>query len=141
MEKIKKVWKELSVFGIVIVVFLALFVYRKVMFAEYTTLTESNLVEKMKDKDSFVVVVGSSSDNATLSYQAVMQKFVDKNRSDELYFVDLKDNKDTDKFIKETFNTEETSIPQTFVINKGEVKAQKSGALTYYRLTELYKEK
>lgn len=141
MEKIKKVWKELSVFGIVLVVFIALFVYRKVMFAEYTTLTQTELVEKVKDKDNFVVIVGNTTDNTTLSYQNVMQKFVDKNRDESLYFVDLKDNKDADKFIKETFKTDETSIPQTFVISKGEVKAQKSGALTYYRLTELYKQK
>lgn len=139
MDKIKKLWKEISIFGIVIVVFLALFIYRKVMFAEYTVINETEVVEKMKAKDNFVVVVGSSNDNATLNYQTIMKTFVDKNRDQDLYFVDLVNNKDTTKYITETFNTEETTIPQTFVIKKGKVASKHPGALSYYRLTELYK--
>lgn len=139
MDKIKKLWKEISIFGIVIVVFLALFIYRKVMFAEYSTISETKVVEMMKDKDDFVVVVGSSTDNLTLNYQTIMKTFVDKNRDQDLYFVDLKDNSDSTKFISDTFSTEETTIPQTFVIKEGKVASQHSGALSYYRLTELYK--
>lgn len=139
MDKIKKLWKEISVFGIVIVVFLALFIYRKVMFAEYTTISETKVVEMMKDKDNFVVVVGSSSDNTTLNYQSVMKTFVDKNRNQDLYFVDLKNNTDATKYVSETFSTEETALPQTFVIKDGKVASQHAGVLSYYRLTELYK--
>ena len=51
MEKIKKFWKELSIFGIIIVVFLGLFVYRRITHVEFTTITQSTLVEKVKDKD------------------------------------------------------------------------------------------
>lgn len=139
MEKVKKLWKEISIFGIVIVVFLALFIYRKVMFAEYTTINETKVVEKMKDKDSFVVIVGNTSETTTQNYQQVMKLFVDKNRDEDLYFVDLKNNKDSTKFISETFSTEETAIPQTFVIKDGAVASQNTGVLTYYRLQELYK--
>lgn len=139
MGKVKKIWKEISVFGIVIVVFLALFIYNKIMFANYTTISETKVVEKMKDKDNFIVVIGNSSETTTQSYQQVMQTFVDKNRDEDLYFVDLKDNADPTKFISETFNTEETSAPQTLVIKEGAVASQNSGALTYYRLHELYK--
>ena len=49
MEKIKKFWKELSIFGIIIVVFLGLFVYRRITHVEFTTITQSALVEKVKD--------------------------------------------------------------------------------------------
>ena len=51
MEKVKKLWKEISIFGIVLVVFIGLFVYRKITHVEYTTITQSALVEKVKDKD------------------------------------------------------------------------------------------
>lgn len=139
MEKMKKMWKEISVFGIVLVVFIGLFVYNKVMFTDYSTISQSQVVEKIKDKDSFVVVVGSKSDNNTLSYQATMKTFVDKNRSESLYYVDLSENNDAAKFIKETFNSEDGNVPQTFVVKNGEVVAQRSDVLTYSRLLELYK--
>lgn len=141
MEKLKKVWKELSVFGIVIVVFLGLFIYRKTAFGEYHIINETKLADKLEAKDSFVVVVGNSSQNATISYQSVMQEFVNKNHNKDFYFVDLKDNKDITKFFKEKLNTDETTLPQTFIIKNGEVKIQKSGALTFYRLTDLYNKK
>lgn len=139
MDKVKKLWKEISVFGIVIVVFLALFIYRKVMFAEYTIINEAQVVEKMKAKDNFVVIIGNTGETTTQSYQTVMQTFVDKNRSEDLYFVDLKNSTDATKFISETFSTEETSVPQTLVIKDGAVASQNTGVLTYYRLHELFK--
>lgn len=89
MEKIKKFWKELSIFGIVIVVFLGLFVYRKITHVEFKTITQSALVEKVKDKDSFVVVIGNNSDSATLAYQDTMTEFLTRNRRKSLYYVDI----------------------------------------------------
>ena len=139
MEKIKKLWKEISVFGIVVIVFIGLFAYNKIMYTDYSTISEAKLAEKIKDKDSFVVVVGSNSDNNTISYQTTMQTFVDKNRDESLYYVDLAENKDAAKFIKETFNTDVGTIPQTFVVKNGEVVAQRDEVLTYSRLLELYK--
>ena len=88
MEKVKKLWKEISIFGIVLVVFIGLFVYRKITHVEYTTITQSALVEKVKDKDSFVVVIGNNSDNTTLSYQQTMTTFVEKSRSKSLDYVE-----------------------------------------------------
>ena len=43
--KVKKLWKEISIFGIVIVVFLGLFIYRKITHVEFTTITQNALVE------------------------------------------------------------------------------------------------
>jgi hypothetical protein len=139
MEKAKKMWKEISVFGIVILAFIGLFIYNKVMFADFTTISQSQVVQKMEDNDSFVVVVGSNQDNSTLSYQTIMKTFVDRNRKESLYYVDLSGAEDTATFIKETFNSEEGTIPQTFVIKDGEVVVQRSDILTYSRLLDLYK--
>ena len=46
MEKIKKFWKELSIFGIIIVVFLGLFVYRRIICTTIWEQLKSALVEK-----------------------------------------------------------------------------------------------
>ena len=101
MEKVKKLWKEISIFGIVLVVFIGLFVYRKITHVEYTTITQSALVEKVKDKDSFVVVIGNNSDNTTLSYQQTMTTFVEKNRSKSLYYVDVSGDSDYTTWLEE----------------------------------------
>lgn len=139
MEKIKKLWKEISVFGIVIVVFLGLFVYRKITHVEFTTITQNAMVEKIKDKDSFVVVIGSNDDNASLSYQQTMTTFVEKNRSESLYYVDISKDKDYTKWLKDKLDISDGTLPQTLVYEKGKLKTQKSGVLSYYRLAQLYK--
>jgi len=137
MEKVKKLWKE--IFGIVLVVFIGLFVYRKITHVEYTTITQSALVEKVKDKDSFVVVIGNNSDNTTLSYQQTMTTFVEKNRSKSLYYVDVSGDSDYTTWLEEKLDITDGTVPQTLVYEKGKVKTAKTGALSYYRLSQLYK--
>ena len=139
MEKVKKLLKEISIFGIVLVVFIGLFVYRKITHVEYTTITQSALVEKVKDKDSFVVVIGNNSDNTTLSYQQTMTTFVEKNRSKSLYYVDVSGDSDYTTWLEEKLDITDGTVPQTLVYEKGKVKTAKTGALSYYRLSQLYK--
>ena len=139
MEKVKKLWKEISIFGIVIVVFLGLFVYRKITHVEFTTITQSALVEKVEDKDSFVVVVGSDKDNTTLNYKNVCLKYLEKNHSDKIYYVNLAKENNATTYIQKTFKTDDGTIPSTFVMKNGKVKVQKSGSLSYYRIAELFK--
>ena len=139
MEKVKKLWKEISIFGIVLVEFIGLFVYRKITHVEYTTITQSALVEKVKDKDSFVVVIGNNSDNTTLSYQQTMTTFVEKNRSKSLYYVDVSGDSDYTTWLEEKLDITDGTVPQTLVYEKGKVKTAKTGALSYYRLSQLYK--
>ena len=139
MEKVKKLWKEISIFAIVLVVFIGLFVYRKITHVEYTTITQSALVEKVKDKDSFVVVIGNNSDNTTLSYQQTMTTFVEKNRSKSLYYVDVSGDSDYTTWLEEKLDITDGTVPQTLVYEKGKVKTAKTGALSYYRLSQLYK--
>ena len=85
----KKIGKEISVFGLVLVVFIALFAYRQITHVELTTISQDKLEEKIKDKDSFVVVVGSDNDNTTLNYKDVCLKYLEKNHGDKIYYVNL----------------------------------------------------
>ncbi|MDD8049371.1 MAG: hypothetical protein PHH04_07270 [Thomasclavelia sp.] len=137
-EKFKKFWKEISVFGLVFVVFIALYAYRQYAFPEYTTISASKCVEKIKDKDDFVVVVGSDKDNTTVDYQTVMQKFIEKHRGSKLYYCNISSKKDQPAWVQKTFNTENGTIPQTFVVKNGKVKVSKAGSLSFSRLVDLY---
>lgn len=139
MEKVKKLWKEISIFGIVIVVFLGLFVYRKITHVEFTTITQNALVEKVKDKDSFVVVIGNKNDNATLSYQDTMTTFLEKNRSKSLYYVDVSNDSDYTTWLEKDLDITNGTVPQTIVYKDGKISTTKTGALSYYRLAQLFK--
>ena len=95
--------------------------------------------EKIKDKDSFVVVVGSDKDNTTLNYKNVCLKYLEKNHSDKIYYVNLAKENNATTYIQKTFKTDDGTIPSTFVMKNGKVKVQKSGSLSYYRIAELFK--
>ena len=118
MEKIKKFWKELSIFGIVIVVFLGLFVYRKITHVEFKTITQSALVEKVKDKDSFVVVIGNNSDSATLAYQDTMTEVATRNRRKSLYYVDISNDSTYSTWLEKKLDITDTTVPQTIVYER-----------------------
>ena len=118
MDFFKKIGKEVSVFGLVFVVFIALFAYRQATHVELSTISQDKLEEKIKDKDSFVVVVG---------------------HSDKIYYVNLAKENNATTYIQKTFKTDDGTIPSTFVMKNGKVKVQKSGSLSYYRIAELFK--
>ena len=131
MDFFKKIGKEVSVFGLVFVVFIALFAYRQATHVELSTISQ--------DKDSFVVVVGSDSDNTTLNYKNVCLKYLEKNHGDKIYYVNLAKENNATTYIQKTFKTDDGTIPSTFVMKNGKVKVQKSGSLSYYRIAELFK--
>ena len=139
MDFFKKIGKEVSVFGLVFVVFIALFAYRQATHVELSTISQDKLEEKIKDKDSFVVVVGSDKDNTTLNYKNVCLKYLEKNHSDKIYYVNLSKENNATTYSQKTFKTDDGTIPSTFVMKNGKVKVQKSGSLSYYRIAELFK--
>lgn len=139
MEFIKKIGKEISVFGLVFVVFIALFAYRQITHVEVTTISQDKLEEKIKAQDSFVVVMGSDDDSMSVSYKETCLNYLEKNHGDTIYYVNLADEKDATTYIQKTFQTDDGSIPSTFVMKKGKVSKQKSGSLSYYRIAELFK--
>lgn len=139
MEKIKKIWKELSIFGVIIVVFLGLFVYHKITNVEFKTITQSELVEKVNDKDSFVVVIGNSTDNATLSYQDTMTTYLEHHRTKSLYYVDISNDSSYNTWLEQKLKITNATVPQTIVYENGKITTSTTGALSYYRLAQLFK--
>ena len=138
MDKIKKLWKEISIFGIILGVFIGLIVYRKIVYVEYTTISQDKLVDKVEADDSFVVVIGNNDDTTTQSYQATMTQFVENHRGEKLYYVDVSDDDDYANWLEEDLGITNSTVPQTIVYEDGEVKTSRTGAITYYRLTQMY---
>ena len=139
MEFIKKFAKELSVFGLVIVIFIGLFIYRQITFKDYTTISEKELTQMVNDKEDFVVVLGNSQNSTMKSYQKTMQKFTTKNRSTPLYYLDSSQNSKFENYVQKTLNTSVT-YPATLVIKDGKVSNKKEGVLTYYTLDDFIDE-
>lgn len=139
MEFIKKFAKEISVFGLVIVVFLGLFLYRQITFKDYTTIIEKQLTQMVSDKEDFVVILGDSTDNTMIGYQEIMQKYTTDNRDIDLYYLDTKNLDDASSYIEKTFNTN-VSYPATLIVKDGKVEAKKDEILQYYSLYDFIKE-
>lgn len=138
MKKIKKFWIEISVFGIILVAFIGLYVFHVIFFNDYTTISQSELVEKVKDDDSFVVVIGNNTDTATQSYQQTMSQYLQKHLGDTLYYVDISEDTDYANWLEEKLDITDATVPQTIVYEDGKVETSKSGALSYYRLSKLF---
>ena len=138
MEKIKKYAKEFSVFGIVLIAFVGLFIYRSAMYGDYTILSTDKAIEKIKDKDTFVLVVGNNTENETYGYLNTMKSFVNETKNDDLYFVNLADikAKEVEKLLVDTLASDEVAYPQTFAIVDGKVEMTRKGAQSYYRINE-----
>ena len=139
IEFIKKFAKEISVFGIVLVVFLVLFAYRQITFKDYKTISESRLTQMVSDQKDFVVVLGDSTDTTVMSYQDVMATYTTKNRDIPLYYVDSSEDEKFDSYVEKTLNVSVT-YPATLVIKDGKVVAKKEGYLQYYSLYDFIKE-
>lgn len=138
MKKIKKFWKEISVFGIILVAFIGLYVFHDIFFNDYTTISQSELVEKVKDDDSFVVVIGNNTDTTTQSYQQTMSQYLQGHLGDTLYYVDISEDTDYANWLEEKLDITDATVPQTIVYEDGKVETSKSGALSYYRLSKLF---
>lgn len=139
MEFIKKFAKEISVFGIVLVVFLGLFAYRQITFKDYKTISQKQLTSMVEKQEDFVVVVGNSTDTTVLSYQDIMTKYTTKNRSTPLYYLDTNNIENVDQYIEDTFDTNVT-YPSTLIIKDGKMTAKKDGIMQYYSLYDFIKE-
>lgn len=139
MSFIKKFAKEISVFGLVLVIFLGLFIYRQATFKDYKTVSQNELTQMVKDKKDFVVVLGDSTDSTVASYQDIMTTYTTKNRSTPFYYLDTSEIDDIDSYVEETFDTNVT-YPVTFIIKDGKVTAKKEGYNQYYSLYDFIHE-
>lgn len=93
----------------------------------------------VEDGKDFVIVVGNSTDSTLYGYQSVMTEYTTANRSTPLYYLDIKDVEDSDKYIEETFKVNVT-YPATFIVKDGKVTAKREGAMQYYSLYDFIKE-
>ena len=135
MELLKKFAKELSVFGLVLVIFLGLFAYRTITFKGYKEISQTQLEEKVTAKEDFIVVVGDSSTSDMYSFTSIMEEFTTKNRDTDLFYVDSYEIEDFNTWLDETLNIAVT-YPSTIIVEDGAVKASKDGALQYYYLKD-----
>lgn len=142
MEKLKKIWKELSVFGIVLACILGLYVYRLAVTADITTISSDKVVSKIEKDDSFVIFTGTDNSSNTLVYQETVETYLKKNRSSKIYYLNLDKIDDADTFVKTYFNASgaDTANPHTYVFINGELTMSQSGALGYYTLDKTMKE-
>lgn len=139
MEFIKKFAREISVFGLVLVVFLGLFLYRQATFKDYKTISQSQLTSMIEDQKDFVVVLGDSSDSTVTSYQSVMTTYTTKNRSTPFYYLDIADIDDVESYVEETLDIS-VSYPATIIVKDGVVTATKEGSMQYYNLYDFIRE-
>ncbi|WP_050638529.1 hypothetical protein [Candidatus Stoquefichus sp. SB1] len=139
MEFIKKFAKEISVFGLVLVIFLGLFIYRQATFKDYKTISQDKLTQMIESKEDFVVVLGDASNTTVQGYQSIMTKYTTKNRSTPFYYLNTADVDKLEDYVKKTFESE-VSYPVTFIIKEGKMVAKKEGAMQYYSLYDFVKE-
>ena len=139
MNFIKKFAKEISVFGLVIVIFLGLFVYRQMTFKNYKTISDTKLSTMVENKEDFIIVLGDSTDDTMYSFQTIMAEYTTKNRDTNLYYLDTSDLEDADQYVQDTFDTA-SDYPVTLVVKEGKVTAKKEGALQYYYFKDFINE-
>lgn len=139
MENFKKIMKDFTIFGIIIVCFLGLYVYRLAVKADVTTISESKLVQKIESDESFVVYTASLTSGYTAPHQEVVEEYLVKNRSEKIYFLDLDKVDDPDTFASTYLGeiSADLEYPTTYVFINGEIHKTKDGQIGYYDLTKL----
>ena len=139
MEFLRKFAKELSIFGLVIVIFLGLFIFRNLTHEDVTTISTTQLTAKMESSDDFVVLVGDYSDTNISGYiSEVVEPFLQAHSGTKIYYVDTQSMDDETAWIRSTFATTDGTSPQYFVIKQGAVSKSYSGTVSYIRLNQLF---
>ena len=135
MDKLKKIWKELSVFGIVFITILGLFAYRRISHVDYKTISEKKFISMVENQESFVVFTGSSSCTDCSVYGSVVEKYLKDNRGKTIYYINL--DKVSDTFINDFLNGEaELTTAHTFKIENG-IIVDSGTNITYYVLDRM----
>ena len=159
MDKIKQFGKEISVFGLVIIVVAVLFVYKQINLNDYKYIDSSKLVSMCQQDKDFIVVLGTNTSttsssssteeknndpaNLTADLTTFAKTYIKKHHQ-VIYYVNTDDIEDYATFLKENSETlggvSDTSLPMTLFIKNGEVKIQKTGTIKYVEWTALVDE-
>lgn len=153
MDKLKKFGKEISVFGIVIVIVAALFIYKQFNMNDFKYISADKAVSMVEDGKDFIVMFGTvtpnesatseedkSKDPANITYEQTtfVKEYIKKNRQ-VVYYVDVDKIEDHTTFMSEKFGVT-AGVPQTLFIKDGKVIEDKSGtALKYVEFSNLVK--
>lgn len=154
MDKLKKFAKEISVFGIVIVIVGALLIYKQFNMNDYTIISADKAVSMIQADKDFIVVFGTTKTtttssstteeqnndpaNLTAEQATYVKEYIKKHRQ-KVYYVNADKIEDLATYMKDNFNSDST-LPQTFFINKGEITSNKSGAIKYVEFSKLVTE-
>lgn len=152
MEKLKKFAKEISVFGIVIVIVAALFIYKQFNLNDYTIISADKAVTMLEQDKDFILVFGTSTSTTTSSSSTTEQNndpanltaeqaqyvktYIKKHRQ-KVYYVNADDIEDLSTYLGDNFKATSSSLPQTFFIKNGEIVINKSGAIKYVEFSKL----
>ena len=137
MDKVKKIMKEFSIFAICLACFCGLFLYRMAVKADISTISESKLVQKIEADESFVVYTSSSSSTTALTYQEVVEKYLTKNRSEKIYFLNLDELDDANTFVSTYFKKDAADLTKEYTyVNPGSVSIPKEGSWHGYILAD-----
>lgn len=145
MDKLKKLAKELSVFGLVLAIVICLLVYKQINIKDYYTISSDKVASMVESKKDFILVIGTEkasetstdssneSDPATLTAdQAAYVKQYIKDTRQKVYYLSIDSMENYSSFLYETFNlADNTSVPQTLFIKDGEVIINKVGTMKY----------
>lgn len=126
MKIVKKFWKELSVFGIVIVCILGLYLYRLATSAEYTTISLDKLETKIANGDDFVLVTGA----ADTVYQTTIETYLLKHRGTHVYYLDLSSLAEG-TVLPDGMNSDTTN-PHTYIYVDGTMTERRDGSIGYF---------
>ena len=139
MDKIKKIWKELSVFGVVLVCILGLYIYRLIVTVDIPTVSGVKVVSMIENDKSFVLYTGKESVANTSVYATTIETYLKKNRSDKIYYLDTEKLDEAEAFVKKYFGEEgvDSTNPHTYVFINGDLTTKYTSALGYYDLDKL----
>lgn len=133
-DKLKGFAKEASVFGIIIVCILGLFLYSSIRNHSLTLTTAAKVEQKIENQDSFILVTGYATTTNMYLYQETLETYIEKNRSTKIFYVNLDAEEDAETFVTEVLGEEalDESEPHTYYIVNGETTKTTVGNPGYY---------
>ncbi len=108
----------------------------------------TQVMEKMDNKDDFVLIVGSSTCGACIAYKPILEEVV-KNKEANIFYVQydtegIKADNSVDeagranitKLFDEYFGGKITSTPSTLYIKDGKIDSMEAGLMSYVQLID-----
>lgn len=112
-----------------------------------TYVKPAEVLEKIKNKESFLFVIGSATCPACQNYRADALKQLNEKEGVKLPYIDVfeieskeKEFKDIKALIKDHLDNQFDATPTTYLIKKGDLTKVTVGSMNYKEVEKLYKE-